>query len=101
MPQITFDELEAQLLSSRLKQLFEQAYEQGVRDGMRRFSYPHVLTKKHLAEIFQVEMPTVTKIVAHPTFPKLKEVRARYPRDLVFKWIEEHSTFVEKLRGVS
>lgn len=101
MPHITFDELEAKLLEDKLKRLFEQAYEQGLRDALKRFSYPPVLTKKHLCEIFQVEMPTVTKIVAHPTFPKLTKVRARYPRDLVFKWIEDNTTFVERIRGVS
>jgi hypothetical protein len=98
MPQtmITFDELEANLFKSRMEELFRQAYEKGVEDGMKRFSYPPVLTKEHLKEIFQVEPATVNKLVAYPTFPKFNEVRARYPRDRVFEWIDQNSTWVKQ-----
>lgn len=51
---ITFDELEANLFKARMEELFRQAYEKGVEDGMKRYSYPPVLTNKHLAEILQI-----------------------------------------------
>lgn len=95
--EITLKELEAKLLEENLKSMFKQAYEQGVKDAQKRFSYPHVLTKQHLAEIFQVKMPTVNKIIAHPSFPKFTEVSARYPRDQVFMWIDDHSTYFKDI----
>jgi hypothetical protein len=99
MPQtmITFDELEANLFKHRLEELFRQAYEKGVEDGMKKYSYPPVLTNKHLAEILQVAPPTVIKITANPTFPRLQTIKARYPRDAVFAWIEANSN---QLKGV-
>lgn len=79
-----------------IKSLCQQAYEKGIRDGQEKYGMPHILTKVHLTEIFQIKMPTVNKLVAQPSFPKLKDVQARYPRDLVFAWIKENSTWVEK-----
>lgn len=92
---ITFDEMEAQLFQHRMEELFQKAYAKGVEDGRTKFSYPPVLTNKHLVEILQVKLPTVNKIVGNPTFPKLKEIRARYPRDEVFLWIDRNTTYIE------
>ncbi|MGN7403505.1 hypothetical protein ACTHO0_27035 [Cytobacillus praedii] len=93
---ITFDELEANLFQAKMESLFQKAYEQGVKDGMSRFSFPPVLTNKHLAEIMQIAPPTVIKVTADPTFPRLSKIKARYPRDQVFEWIQANST---KLKG--
>lgn len=89
---ITFDELEAQLFAVRMEELFRKAYEKGVEDGRTKFSYPPILTNAHLAEILQVKPATVAKVTADPSFPKLKEIRARYPRDEVFEWIKRNTS---------
>ncbi|ANB57463.1 hypothetical protein GFC29_3093 [Anoxybacillus sp. B7M1] len=94
---ITFDELEANLLKARMEELFRQAYEKGVEDGMKRFSYPPVLTNKHIAEILQIAMPTVIKVTSNPTFPRLINIKARYPRDAVFQWIENNTEYLRKV----
>lgn len=91
---ITLSELESKLLGERLQALFQKAYEQGVKDAKRQFYFPEVLTKDHLVEMFQIEKPTVNKLVARPNFPKLKNIQARYPRDQVLAWINENSTWV-------
>jgi len=95
--QIMLDNLKAKLLEENLKDLFLQAYEQGLKDGQEKYSYPDLLTKKDLVNIFQVKEPTVNKIVAIPDFPKSNFVTARYPRDEVFKWMKQNSTAVNGL----
>lgn len=90
---ITFDELEANLFKARMEELFRRAYEKGVEDGMKRYSYPPVLTNKHLAEILQIAMPTVIKVTSNPTFPRLANIKARYPRDAVFDWIKNNTEY--------
>ncbi|MFC2947558.1 hypothetical protein [Virgibacillus sediminis] len=95
--QISIDELKAKLLEENLKDLFVEAYEQGLRDGQEKYGYPDLLTKRDLVKIFQVKEPTVNKIVATPGFPKSKFVKARYPRDEVFKWIRENSVLADGL----
>jgi len=99
MPQtvITFDEMEANLFKSRMEEMFQRAYEKGVEDGMKRFSYPPVLKNEHLAEILQIAMPTVIKVTRNPSFPRLQNIKGRYPRDLVFEWIEANSTYLKKV----
>jgi hypothetical protein len=99
MPQtlITFDEMEANLFKDRMEKLFQKAYEKGVEDGIKKFSYPPTLRKQHIAEILQIEMPTVNKVTAIPGFPKSTLVKARYPRDLVFKWLEQNSTLLQEV----
>ncbi len=79
--------------------MIQKAYEQGVKDGQEKYSLPHTLTKEHLAEIFQIKISTVNKLIARPSFPKLKDVQARYPRNQVLAWIEDNSTWVRKNTG--
>jgi hypothetical protein len=93
---IPLDEMANDLVINHIKMLCQQAYEQGVSDAQKRFSLPHTLTKEHLQEIFQIKLPTVNKLVANPTFPRLKDIQARYPRDQVFKWIENNTNWVEQ-----
>ncbi|MET1032435.1 hypothetical protein [Domibacillus tundrae] len=88
----TTEELEMEIFILETKKAIQQAYQQGVEDGMKRFFYPPVLTKKDLMEIMQIELSTVTKVVAHPTFPKLSPVQASYPRDEVFAWIKRNTS---------
>jgi hypothetical protein len=80
-----------------VKELVRQAYELGVEEGRKRYSYPPLLTRKDLAEIFQVQLSTVSNLTNIPDFPKFEHIRARYPRDLVFRWIEENSTYLDRV----
>ncbi|MCM3111646.1 hypothetical protein [Lederbergia lenta] len=93
---VKIDELKVEFLEENLKVMFRQAYEQGVKDAQERYTLPHVLKKEHLAEIFQIKMPTVEKIARIPSFPKFERVQARYPRDKVFEWIDDNSSYVEE-----
>ncbi|RST57400.1 DNA-binding protein [Siminovitchia terrae] len=85
------DHLKSELMKEELKALFKEAYELGIQDSKKQYKYPLLLTKKDLAEIFQVKEATVNKIVGRRGFPKARFVSARYPRDEVFKWMEENS----------
>jgi hypothetical protein len=80
-----------------VKDLIRQAYELGVEEGRKKYSYPPLLTRKDLAEIFQVQLSTVSNLTDIPGFPKFEHIRARYPRDQVFRWIEENSTYLDQV----
>ncbi|MED4456196.1 hypothetical protein [Metabacillus fastidiosus] len=88
---IDLDQFEDEFLKFRLEKLIQAAYEKGVEDGIKRFSYPPVLKNSHLAEILQVKMTTVYKITQNPAFPKMQNIKGRYPRDKVFEWIDRNS----------
>ncbi|MMZ57457.1 hypothetical protein D1872_193910 [compost metagenome] len=75
-----------------VQELVKKAYELGVEEGRKKYNFPTLLTKNNLKEILQVELSAVNKIVDIPTFPKFKQIRARYPRDHVFSWINENSS---------
>ncbi|SDN50811.1 hypothetical protein SAMN04488137_4700 [Fictibacillus solisalsi] len=99
MPQttMTFDQIETEFLKMRLEKLIQSAYEKGVKDGMGCFSYPPVLRNSHLADILQIAPTTVIKVTSNPSFPRLKNIKGRYPRDLVFEWIQENSTYLKEV----
>lgn len=97
---ITLEEMKANLLAEELKALFHEAYEKGLEDAKREREYPPVLKKEHIAEIFQVALPTVEKIIRCEGFPKLKAVAARYPRDQVFEWIEKNTERMNERLGI-
>ncbi|WP_233414603.1 helix-turn-helix domain-containing protein [Thermaerobacillus caldiproteolyticus] len=84
-------------IDNYVKDLVRQAYELGVEEGREKYSYPPLLTRKDLAEIFQVQLSTVSNLTDIPGFPKFEHIRARYPRDQVFRWIEENSTYLEQM----
>ncbi|MBM7581086.1 hypothetical protein [Jeotgalibacillus terrae] len=93
---VTLDELEAMVLHEHLKEMFQRAYEDGVEEGKRISNLPQLLTNTDLRGIFQVTNATLHKITRRPDFPKFQYIQARYPRDPVLKWIEEHSTTFHK-----
>lgn len=92
--QISLDELKAKLLEENLKEMFQQAYEQGLNDAKEKLALPALLKKKDLADLFQVKLPTVENIIRMEGFPKSKVVQARYPRDEVLDWINKNIEYV-------
>lgn len=96
---ITLEDLEAKLLEERLVTLFQQAYEQGVRDGREKYHPKPNMKKQDVADYFQVELPTVEKIIRMEGFPKSKVVSARYPRDEVIEWAKKNTERVNYYRN--
>ncbi|MCM3324273.1 helix-turn-helix transcriptional regulator [Cytobacillus kochii] len=92
----TLREIEDKLLNLHLETFFRKAYEQGVADGRKQFSRPELLTLSDLQEMFQIKYPTVLKMTANPEFPRSTQIKARFPRDQVYKWIEENSNWVKE-----
>lgn len=90
----TSESLNTTLLETMLKDTLQKAYEQGLNDARQKHSYPPLLKKKHLTEIFQVALPTVENIIRMEGFPKSKVVQARYPRDEVFEWMNKNIEYV-------
>lgn len=97
---ITIEELKANLLAEELKELFHQSYQKGVEDARQEREFPAILKKTDLADIFQVSMPTVEKIIRCEGFPRFKHVAARYPRDEVYKWIADNTEQMSETLGV-
>lgn len=101
---LTIEELKAELLKAELIDMFQQAYKQGVEDCRESTKFenslPPVLRKEHVAQIFQVELPTVEKIVRMNGFPKCHAVTARYPRDQVLKWKDENAMYMNERLGI-
>lgn len=92
--QSIIDELQEKLMIEMMKQKVQLAYEQGLEDARGQQAYPPLLRKQHVAEIFQVELPTVENIIRKEGFPKSTAVQARYPRDEVFDWMAENTEYV-------
>lgn len=91
---VSLEELQARLLEENLKIMFTQAYEQGLQDARETYALPFHLRKRDIANLFQVGMPTVDKIIRMEGFPKSKVISARYPRDKVLKWAENNVELV-------
>ncbi|TYT94611.1 hypothetical protein FZW83_07695 [Listeria monocytogenes] len=90
---ISLAKKDAEMLMPIFKAVADKAYKEGVADGRKSFmEYPELLTNKHLAEIFSCTTSYVSStIVKKEGFPKFKHLQSRYPRNLVFTWIEENT----------
>lgn len=88
--------LNEQFVLQKFQILIQDAYQKGVQDGQKNLGYPMVLKREDLAEMMSISLPTVDRIIRNPTFPRLREVQARFPRDAVFKWIEENTVLLSE-----
>ena len=79
----------------QIRKIIREEFCEGLKITSKSNKYPPTLTRKDLAEIFQVEQTAINKLVSMSTFPKFQHVKSRYPRDLVLEWIEKNSTWVE------
>lgn len=98
--QVSLEELQARLLEENLKTMFTQAYEEGLQDAREVYALPLHLKKQDIANLFQIELATVDKIIRMEGFPKSKVISARYPRDMVLKWAEGNVELVNYQRVV-
>lgn len=80
---------------SQIREIIRDEFRESLKNSTNSNKYPPTLTRKDLADIFQVEQTAINKLVSIPTFPKFQHIKSRYPRDLVFEWIEKNSTWVE------
>lgn len=80
-----------------IQTLCRKAYEQGVREGRDKYDLPMMLTRKHIAEQLQVSLPTVDRITSLPGFPRSTLIKSRFPRDAVFKFMEENTERVRQI----
>ena len=101
---LTIEGLKAELLKAELVDFLHQAYKQGVEDGRESVKFesslPTNLRKEHVARIFQVELPTVEKIIRMEGFPKSHAVAARYPRDKVLEWQSNNAMYMNERLGI-
>ncbi|MEG0259636.1 MAG: hypothetical protein RR651_07165 [Lysinibacillus sp.] len=101
---LTIEELKAELLKAELVDFLHQAYKQGVEDCRESMKFentlPTNLRKEHVAKIFQVELPTVEKIIRMDGFPKSQVVAARYPRDEVLEWQRKNVMYMNERLGI-
>ncbi|MCQ2010581.1 hypothetical protein NOM01_11190 [Sporolactobacillus sp. STSJ-5] len=81
-----------------IQTLCRKAYEQGVQEGRDKYDLPMMLTRQHIAAQLQVSLPTVDRITSLPGFPRSKLIKSRFPRDAVFKFMEEN---IERVRQIT
>lgn len=101
---LTIEELKSELLKAELIDFLNKAYLQGVEDCREAMKFenslPSTLKKEHVAQIFQVELPTVEKIIRMNGFPKSHAVAARYPRDQVLQWRDKNIMYMNERLGI-
>ncbi|EUJ53840.1 hypothetical protein [Listeria fleischmannii] len=86
---VRLEEGDLNILHPLLVELAKNAFEEGVKFASDKMQYEKVLTNEDLAKIFGIAPATVSsKVIKYPDFPKIKDFQAKYPRDEVFKWID-------------
>lgn len=95
--QIMLDELKAKLLEENLKDLFIQAYEQGIEDARRKYELPPLLTRKQFMELANIGESKCAELFNRQDFPVFRGLgHPRVPTDLLFEWIRYNTDWVEQ-----
>lgn len=94
--QIMLDELKAKLLEEELKDMFRQAYEQGVSDARTKYGLPQLLTRRQFMEFANISEAKCAQLFNRQDFPVNREFgHPRVPTKLLFDWIENHTEWVQ------
>lgn len=94
--QITLDALKAKLLEEELKDMFRQAYDQGVNDARMKYELPLLLTRRQFMEFANISGAKCAELFNRQDFPVNREFgHPRVPTKLLFEWIEGHTEWVE------
>lgn len=89
------------ILSELLVQVAEKAYVRGVEDAKKYYQYPEALKTTDIEKMYQIKSAKVSELVRRKDFPKIKLIRARYPRDEVIEFMKNNKhLYVEKSREV-
>ena len=94
--QISLDELKAKLLEEELKDMFKQAYEQGINDARMKYELPLLLTRRQFMEFASISEAKCAQLFNRQDFPVNREFgHPRVPTQLLFEWIEGHTEWIE------
>lgn len=94
--QLTLDELKAKLLEESLKEMFQQAYEQGVNDARMKYDLPPLLTRKQFMELVGIGETKCAELFNRSDFPVIREFgHPRVPTKQLFDWIKANTDWME------
>ncbi|KMT62530.1 DNA-binding protein [Listeria sp. SHR_NRA_18] len=89
------------ILSELLAQVAEKAYMHGVEDAKKYYQYPEALKTTDIEKMYQIKSAKVSELVRRRDFPKIKLIRARYPRDEVIEFMKNNKhLYAEKDKEV-
>ena len=95
--QLTLEELKAKLLEEELKDMFRQAYEQGVRDARVKYELPLLMTRRQFMEFANISEAKCAQLFNRQDFPVNREFgHPRVPTQQLFDWIDRHTDWVGK-----
>lgn len=98
--QISLDELKAKLLEEELKDMFKQAYEQGISDARKKYELPLLLTRRQFMELANISEAKCARLFNRQDFPVNREFgHPRVPTKLLFDWIYVNTNWVETIEG--
>lgn len=93
--QIVLEELKAKLLEEELKDMFRQAYEQGVSDARAKYALPPLLTRSQFMKLADIGESKCAELFKRQDFPINREFgHPRVPRDLLFEWVRVTTDWV-------
>ncbi|MCS1393492.1 hypothetical protein NXZ77_18125 [Lysinibacillus boronitolerans] len=82
----------------KIRLIIREEIEQIIKNISTKNKYPHMLKQEHLCEIFQCERGAIYKLTKIDSFPRFEHIHGRYPRDLVFEWIEQNTNHIQSVK---
>ncbi len=93
--QDTLDEFLFKRMESKLQDMCQKAYEQGVEDGRKKHSVPELMTRKQFMEFANIGEAKCAELFRRRDFPVIREFgHPRVPTNLLFAWIAENTDWI-------
>lgn len=95
--QVTLDEFIAQHLESKLSDMFQKAYEQGIEDARKKYELPQLMTRRQFMEFANISEAKCAQLFNRQDFPVNRDFgHPRVPTHLLFEWIDMNTEWIGK-----
>lgn len=87
--------LNVQFDAEALRQIIREEIREAVIDTQKARELPPLLTRKELMELLHIGQTKASELMGRADFPVFREAGLLIPTDLLFKWIEKNTQWVE------
>ncbi|WP_433956951.1 hypothetical protein [Cytobacillus horneckiae] len=96
MSNAAIEELKFKLFEEEIKFRIQQAYEQGVEDGRKKYAVDDVMTRTEAMKYLKCKPTKMAELLARPDFPVNREFGVKIPTVMLQQWIYRNTSWVEK-----
>ncbi len=84
------------LVDENIREIFREEIKRSITEVLQQDQLPPLLTRKQLMKLFNIGETKTSELINRSDFPVFREAGVLVPTHLLFKWIEQHTRWVDE-----